>query len=80
MHFLCCSLLVVVILYFLIGIIFMKFAKKAQGPEIIPNIEFWKGLPSLVKVNISYRNLPYNPSQVSLHKVKTCSVRNDLFV
>lgn len=33
-----------------IGILAMKLIKKAQGLEVIPNIEFWEALPGLVKV------------------------------
>ena len=38
--------------YFIGGIIFLKFVKKSSGTEIIPNIDFWKGLPNDVKVNL----------------------------
>jgi Mannose-6-phosphate receptor len=36
------------------GMAIMKFIKGAQGVEVIPNYEFWAGLPSLVKVLIIY--------------------------
>ncbi|XP_059488787.1 uncharacterized protein LOC132204341 [Neocloeon triangulifer] len=35
--------------YFIGGMAIMKFIKGAQGVEVIPNYEFWTGLPSLVK-------------------------------
>ena len=27
----------------------MKFVKGASGVEMVPNLELWKGLPSLIK-------------------------------
>jgi len=44
--------------YFFGGMAVLKFIKGAQGFEMIPNYEFWTGLPSLVKVNIKI-NLHY---------------------
>jgi len=35
--------------YFLGGMAYMKFARHAEGREIIPNHEFWFDLPSLIK-------------------------------
>jgi len=35
--------------YFIGGALFMKFARGASGKEIIPNVEFWADLPSLIK-------------------------------
>jgi hypothetical protein len=40
----------VLFLYFVVGVVFMKFVKKKEGAEIVPNIIFWKSLPVLVKV------------------------------
>ena len=33
------------------------YIRGAKGQELIPNIEFWKDLPQLVKVNIFYCDL-----------------------
>lgn len=35
--------------YFIGGALYMKFARHAEGREIIPNHEFWFDLPSLIK-------------------------------
>ncbi len=40
-------LAVAIILYFIIGILFMKFKMKAEGINIIPNVNFWKAIPFL---------------------------------
>ena len=39
------------IAYFAIGIAVKHFVKGAQGIEVIPNINFWVGLPGLLKVS-----------------------------
>ena len=44
------SFFVVLILYFVAGILFMKYKKEASGKDLIPNREFWTSLPGLVKV------------------------------
>ena len=31
------------------GILVMQFVKRASGVEMVPNLELWKGLPSLIK-------------------------------
>ena len=36
--------------YLIFGVIFMKFVKKAEGKEMIPNYEFWSSVPSDFKV------------------------------
>jgi len=41
---------VVAVIYFAVGVTYKVFAQKVQfGLEAIPNIDFWKDLPSLVK-------------------------------
>ena len=35
--------------YFLVGFLFLKFARGAEGVEAIPQGEFWLSLPGLVK-------------------------------
>lgn len=39
----------------------MKFARHAEGVNMIPNIEFWASLPGLVKVCVifAYKRLNY---------------------
>ena len=29
----------------------MKFVKRAEGKEMIPNVSFWAALPGLIKVS-----------------------------
>ena len=41
-----------VILYLVIGILFLKFVRGSEGKEVIPNFEFWKDFPLLVKVSV----------------------------
>jgi hypothetical protein len=42
------------ILYFVIGIVIKIAVYKAKGVEVIPNVEFWKDLPHLVKDGFVY--------------------------
>jgi len=41
-------------LYFTLGIIILKFAQHKEGREIVPNVDFWAGLPSLVLDGMKY--------------------------
>jgi hypothetical protein len=54
-HFITCyrffSLLFV---YFVGGILFLKFARGAEGIEMIPNYGFWSMLPGLIKASHSF--------------------------
>ena len=43
-------MLVLALAYVIIGVLFMKFAKKEEGVNIFPNVNFWKRLPFLIKV------------------------------
>lgn len=45
-----CSLAV----YFIAGSIYRYQKKEARGIEMIPNIDFWRGLPSLVKDGMTF--------------------------
>ena len=45
--------LALLIVYVIGGMLFMHFAKGANGSEMCPNVSFWKEVPILVKV-ISY--------------------------
>lgn len=38
-------------IYFIGGTIILKFLRGATGWEMVPNHEFWRNLPSLVKVS-----------------------------
>ena len=42
------------ILYFAIGTVVMKFVKKKEGIAVIPNVTFWRSAPVLVKVRRSF--------------------------
>ena len=39
------------IVYLVAGMIFMKFVKKAEGKEVIPNSSFWFSIPGNIKVS-----------------------------
>ena len=43
---------VLVVLYLVVGMLFMKFGRGAQGKEVIPNVDLWIALPGYVKVYI----------------------------
>ena len=34
------------------GAVFLKYRRGAEGEEMIPNLEFWKALPGLIKVGV----------------------------
>eukprot|EP01120_Amphizonella_sp_Union-15-10_P007373 TRINITY_DN247_c0_g1_i1.p1 TRINITY_DN247_c0_g1~~TRINITY_DN247_c0_g1_i1.p1 ORF type:complete len:252 (-),score=41.39 TRINITY_DN247_c0_g1_i1:74-829(-) len=38
-----------IILYLLVGVIVNKVVRKQEGAEVIPNWEFWRGLPGMVR-------------------------------
>jgi len=46
------SLWVLVSVYFVGGLLFMKFVKKAEGTDLIPNYNIWIGLIGNFKVMI----------------------------
>ena len=41
---------VLVIVYLVGGVLYMRFVRGATGIEMVPNLEFWKEVPALVKV------------------------------
>ena len=41
-------------LYFVVGTLFMRFGRNAQGTDMIPNKNFWVSLPQLIKVTIDF--------------------------
>jgi len=46
--------IVVIVIYFGAGIAWNKFREQKDGVELIPNIEFWKELPGLVKDGVLF--------------------------
>ncbi|KAK7109997.1 uncharacterized protein [Littorina saxatilis] len=53
------SILVIVffvffIVYWVGGFLFMKFVRRAEGLEVIPNYEFWKEIPLLIRDGIAF--------------------------
>ncbi|KAL6076144.1 Autophagy-related protein 27 [Balamuthia mandrillaris] len=44
----------VLLVYFVGGVLFQKFYKKESGLALIPNVEFWKMLPGLVKDGVMF--------------------------
>ncbi|XP_059161705.1 uncharacterized protein LOC131944860 isoform X2 [Physella acuta] len=45
---------VFILVYLIGGVLFLKYVRKAQGAEVIPNVEFWKELPSLIKDGVLF--------------------------
>ncbi|XP_041375811.1 uncharacterized protein LOC121388514 [Gigantopelta aegis] len=43
-----------VIIYFVGGILFFKFVRKAEGVEMVPNLSFWTELPLLIRDGIYF--------------------------
>jgi hypothetical protein len=41
-------------IYFIGGMLFLKFARGAQGTEMVPNYDFWSSLPGYIKVSLLY--------------------------
>jgi hypothetical protein len=50
----CSSVLVGFSVYFIGGALYLHFVKGQRGSELIPNYEFWRDLPGLVKDGCSY--------------------------
>ncbi len=42
------------VVYFVGGAVFLKFQKRAEGKDIIPNVNFWTSLPSDIKAGFSF--------------------------
>ncbi|XP_052246550.1 cation-dependent mannose-6-phosphate receptor-like [Dreissena polymorpha] len=40
--------------YFVAGMLFMKFGRGAVGTEVIPNYGFWSSLPGLIKEGVAF--------------------------
>jgi hypothetical protein len=36
--------------YFVGGFVFLKFVKHEEGAKVIPNVDFWVGIPGNAKV------------------------------
>lgn len=45
-------LLIFTIIYFVGGALLMYFMRGARGIEMIPNVDFWRSLPTRLKVNV----------------------------
>ncbi|XP_038055399.1 uncharacterized protein LOC119727551 [Patiria miniata] len=45
----CISFSALLLIYFICGVLFMKFVRGAVGRELIPNVSLWAGLPGNVK-------------------------------
>lgn len=45
----CCSAFVAIIVYFVAGILLNKYKYNKNGLDLIPNVQFWKDVPYLVK-------------------------------
>ncbi|GFN75356.1 cation-dependent mannose-6-phosphate receptor [Plakobranchus ocellatus] len=45
---------VAIVIYLVGGTLFLKYVRKAEGKETIPNYEFWTDFPSLVKDGILF--------------------------
>jgi hypothetical protein len=60
---------VLLVAYLLIGTLYMRFARGAQGAEMIPNVEFWGNLPGLVKdgVAFAWRKITCSPAPSYAH-------------
>ncbi len=48
---------VLLTVYFVGGILFMKFGRNSTGIEMIPNLSFWKSLPGNIKVKIEKKTV-----------------------
>ena len=51
--------------YLIAGMIFMKFVKKAEGKEVIPNSSFWFAIPGHIKVSGSSTSRKIEPIENS---------------
>jgi hypothetical protein len=45
---------VLLVVYLVAGILILRFGRGARGVEQIPNVDFWKELPLLVKVRLIF--------------------------
>ena len=52
----CFRLFVLVVVYLVSGILFLKYHKKQEGKDLIPNYEFWKDFPLKIKVCASFES------------------------
>jgi len=47
--FFCIFLLIIIVLYIVAGILYNKFRKHQEGLHLLPNFEFWRIVPGLIK-------------------------------
>ncbi|XP_077979002.1 cation-dependent mannose-6-phosphate receptor-like [Glandiceps talaboti] len=66
---LCIIALVLVIVYLVGGVLFMKFVKKETGSDLIPNKGFWTELPMLVKDGAKYATTPCSKSSKAYDEI-----------
>ena len=64
----CCRFFAIIILYAVAGTAVMKFVKKAEGKEVVPNISFWTQIPILIKV-LYFSDSTVNPKEMFSHDV-----------
>ncbi|XP_038045186.1 cation-dependent mannose-6-phosphate receptor-like [Patiria miniata] len=50
----CIIFSVLVVVYFIGGVLFMKFVRGAGGMELVPNSGFWKELPGYIKDGVMF--------------------------
>ncbi|XP_053374578.1 uncharacterized protein LOC123530760 [Mercenaria mercenaria] len=51
---LCILVLSIVVLYFVVGTVIMKFVLKKEGIEVIPNVVLWRSVPVLIKTGFLF--------------------------
>ncbi|XP_071102681.1 cation-dependent mannose-6-phosphate receptor-like [Haliotis cracherodii] len=45
---------VLLVAYLIAGILFLRFIRKAEGLELVPNYDFWTAIPSLIRDGIYF--------------------------
>ncbi len=55
---------VLVLIYLVGGILFLRFARGARGSEQIPNYEFWREFPNYVRVSFCPLALKYTSIKI----------------
>ncbi len=46
------SFFVLLAVYFIAGVLFMKYKMNANGREMVPNVEFWASLPGTPSLSV----------------------------
>ena len=68
------SFFVILVIYLVAGILFMKYKRGATGKEVIPNIEFWTSLPGLIKVSSFYSLIV---TSASIYQQRQCTILHE---